>query len=649
MSEYSSVSVEGMDDLVSAMNRAHSTLTSDLDTLRSRMRSADVTTEAFTDLDRIADWVDEQIPGLERRRNLAVAITGDRPETTMVQFEEPLRFDSPEDAEQYGRDLAQQYLEHGTIDAARFDELFAEMEDYVDDPDVMAGFYLELGPQQTEILPSVLHGSGADDAERYLELFSVGLGTALNTTDSTSSSSDYYAELANLRRHFREPADSPGMAWDRLALLQHGDFPSRWLSDVVRNNVLDHFEGDEWDQTDFRGGFTPRLGLSEDTLALAFGALGNNSAAARIALDEQSDISLEEYTNRVYGLSDSLGTGDAIVASYGQALASGSGALDDPPDKGPHASAFAFDVIQVLGQHEDTPWGMREPMGQIAATYAEELLVGSSRHDLYDRDSSMEIPEDFDMPHGLDPNFLLSPEDVYRFLHGFAHDDRYSEDFDRAVGELYETLPSQALEADLETTQNGERDPRNFEAVLQMFGTLGGLQYEAQLDVRGSEFEEDEARRQRFAQVRNFILGEAAGVGRITGAVWKASQLVAPNAVDDLLGGNPEHPRDDIEAQNLQLAVLQRYALAEIMVEAGYPTTEDAPADLFDHDTEKMLDDPEYAAEVMEDLHTWVENNSDGDADDHTFPFQDKYNSGWGMLGNGRGTEADEIASTVEW
>jgi hypothetical protein len=646
---YSNISADGMSDLVAAAKQAHRTLTDDLSDLSNRMRTYNVDRETLNKIDQIAEWIDNQIPGLERRRNLAEGLTGDLPDGTMIQISEPLSFASPEEAEQYGRELAQQLNESDVIDADTFDELMENFGPYVDDPDVMAGFYLELGPETTEILPSLLHSTGSENAPAYLEQFSIGLGTALSTTDNMSSTSDYYSELSDFRQHFREPVDHPGMAWDRLALLQSGDFPGGFVSDVVRNSVLDHFEGDDWDNTDFRGPITPKLGLPEDTLALAFGALGNNPTAARLALDGRSNISLEEYTERVYGLGDTIGTGDQIIEAYGQALASGSGAFEDPPDKGYHASNFAFEVIQVLGQHEDTPWGMREPMGQIAAAYAEELLVGSYAQSMGDRGASMDIPEGFDLPPGTDPAFLLSPEDVYRFLHGFAHDDTYSQDFDLAVAELFETLPSEALQADLETTQNNQRDPQNFEAVMSMFGTLSGLQHQAQLDVRGSDFEDSEARRERFVHVRNFFLGEAVGAGRVTGAAWKATQFFAPNALDNILGGDPDDPRDALAAEDLQMGVLQRYVIAEIMIDAGYPTSEDAPADMLDHDPQKILEDPDYAAEVLEDLTPWLENNSDGDPADHTFPFQDKYNNSWNALGNGRGDISDQIANGVQW
>ncbi|WP_166350930.1 hypothetical protein [Phytoactinopolyspora limicola] len=653
MSDVSSVSVEGLTDLVSAMNRGHRALSTDLDQLRSKMRNWDVTMTTLDDIGRIGEWVDDQVPGLERRRNMAAGLTGDQPTSTMVDFDEPLRFNSPEEAEQYGRELAEM-LENGTIDAGTFDELFQELEPYVNDPDVMAGFYLELGPEVTEMLPEMLYSSGVDGGARYLELFSIGLGTALNTTNHTSSTSDYYSELSSFRQHFTQPTDNPAMAWSRLALLQHGDFPPRWLADVVRNSVLDHFEGEDWDHTDYRGSMFPKLGLSEDTLALAFSALGNNPSAARIALDEKAGITLEEYTNRVYGLAGSIGTGDDIAAAFGQALAAGSGALDDPPDKGYHASNFAFQVIVALGQHEDTPWGMREPMGQIAAAYAEEFLAGAYAHDAMFRESSMDMPENFTLPPGMDPTFFLSPEDVYRFLHGFAHDDAHSAAFDAAVQELYETLPMQALEADLAATAAGNTDPEYFEVTLRMFGTLAGLQYETQRKVRGDKFDAEKEFRDNFAFGGSAVLTLLPVSPKgILDLGWKVTQVATAGGLNGWADSGTD-PRDELEELNYQAGVLHRYMIAEMMIDAGYPYTEDIPPNLLDENGNLLP--PEVIAEdlssggLAQEFINWTDSNKDTHPEHpRTRPFDTKFDSGWDAIGNGRGDASDSIANQVEW
>ena len=95
-------------------------------------------------------------------------------------------------------------------------------------------------------------------------------------------------------------------------------------------------------------------------------------------------------------------------------------------------------------------------------------------------------PENFDVPPGLDPEFFLSPEDVYKYLHGFGGlDERFdpphdfSAPFDEAVGEIYN-------DSLLEAAEELKRDPDSdvWTDTLRIYGNLGGLHLQAQLDVR---------------------------------------------------------------------------------------------------------------------------------------------------------------------
>lgn len=650
MNDISQVSVEGLDDLLSALRGGHSDLSDDLESIRSTMRSEGVTMLTLNDIDRIAEWVDDQIPGLERRRNLAVALTGDQPTSTPVSFDEPLDFDSPEEAEQYGRELARQFEGDGAIDEEFFDELMAEFEKYATDPDVMAGFYLELGPENAEMLPEWLYASGAGDAERYLELFSIGLGVALSTDNYTSGTSDYYTEFADFRTHFREGVDDPSMAWGRMALLQYGDFPSRWLADVVRNNVLEDFEGDDWDHTDYRSGVHSRLGLSEDVLALAFSALGNNGSAARIALSEKANISIDEYTERVYGYGGSRGTGDEVVDAFGLTLAAGSGALEDPPDKGHSASEFAFESIVALGDHgEQTPWRMQEHVGTIAAAYAEELLAGSYTIDGQMRDSSMEVPEG--LPPGIDPNFMLNPEDVYQFLYGMGGDDQYSADFDAAMQELYETLPQAAIEADVAAMENGEMDPRHFENILSMFGTVAGLQYHSQRQVRGDMDEADENLRQNLAFGGGAVLTMLpVNVDGYLDLGWRITQVAANGVLGDWAGKSDSRV-EELDELAAQANLLNDYMIAQMMLDAGYPTSKDLPGSLTD-DNGNLLPPEDIATDetLRNDFYEWTDDNDTVvEGHDDTTPFDTKFDAGWNYHDAGRGSKAEEIAREVGW
>jgi hypothetical protein len=297
---------------------------------------------------------------------------------------------------------------------------------------------------------------------------------------------------------------------------------------------------------------------------------------------------------------------------------------------------------------------MREPMGQIAAAYAEELLVGSYAHDATFRDSSMDMPDIFDLPPGMDPNFFLSPEDVYRFLHGFAHDDSYSADFDQAVQDLYETLPQQALEADLAATGAGDQDPEYFEATLRMFGTLSGLQYQAQREVRGNKFDEEEAMRQNVSFVTTSLLTLGPSpAGKVAGFGWKLIQVGTAGALNGWSSSGTD-PRDELDELSIQAGILHRYEIAEMMIDADYPVTQDIPPDLQDENGNLL--DPLVIAEdlseggLAEQFINWTDSNNEVDPEQpSTRPFDNKFDSGWDAIGNGRGDVSDQIVNGVEW
>lgn len=296
---------------------------------------------------------------------------------------------------------------------------------------------------------------------------------------------------------------------------------------------------------------------------------------------------------------------------------------------------------------------MREPMGQIAAAYAEEFLVGAYTHDAYPRDSSMDRPPHFELPPGVDPNFFLSPNDVYRFLNGFAHDDQHSADFDAAVQELYETLPQQALDADLDATEAGDVDPGNFEMALRMFGTLSGLQYEAQRKVRGEEFDEAQALKEKFAFGTGAVLSllpvNAKGVADVG---WKLTQITTGGALNGWASSGTD-PRDELEEMNIQAGVIHRYMVAQMMLDAGYPAS-DVPPDLLDENGELL--DPISISEDLSDgglaeqFTEWTDSNNEVSSDHpNARPFDDKYEAGWDAIGNGRGDASDQVVNSVEW
>ncbi|WP_129669791.1 hypothetical protein [Phytoactinopolyspora endophytica] len=645
MSDICSVSVEGLGRLLAAMRSGHRSLSSDLQPLHARMRAHGVTLAAFRDIDRIACWVEDQLPALERRRNMAIGLIGDRPAEMFADLAGGSRFGTPAEAETYGRELADRLINASTVTEALFDELLEEFERYATDPDVMAGFYLRLGPGRAELLANQLTSTGSPRGARHLETFSVGLGTALSATDSMSGTADYYTDLAGFRRHFTQPVDDPRSAWSRMAILQHGDFPPGWLAETVSASVLRHLADDGKHAGAYDHSLhTDQLGLSSDALALAFGSLANNPAAARLALGTRSGQPVSEYVDRVFQLVDGLAV-DPTTA-FGQALAAGSGALDEPPDTGRHASSFAFDAIVALGRHEWPPIQMGEPMGRIAAAYAEEILVGSYEH-APGHVSSMDAPAGFGTPPGTDPRFFLSSEDVYRFLHGFALNDTDSAAFDDAVQSLYRALPPLALEADMAESTT-EQD--HFEQVLRMFGALSGLQHEARLDVRGRAFGERHAAREALASGWAALGLLPLEATRIIDTGWRLIQF---GAAGKLNASDPD-PRDELEAAHRQAATLQRCLVAITMVRNGYPYTEELPPELLD-ERGQLLGTVEISTDLSEgglaeQLIDWAHDNVDRHPE-HTGvrSFDNKFGAGWDAIGNGRNDASTQVVDRTGW
>lgn len=671
MNDFSSVNVDGMEKLISALNGAGRELGPNLAKLQARMREAGVTLQTLDAIERIGEWANEQVPGLQRRQNMADALLGEEPGIPVARFDEPIPFDTPEEAEEYGRRLANDLITDPEFGADTFDRLMEQFQPYVHDPDVMAGFYLELDPNITMRLAEYLHHTGAEDGAAYLRSFSTGLGTALSTDNHTSPTSDYYTELTDLRHAFSAPSETPAQAWNKLALLQHGDFPPRWLSDVVRNNVLSQFEHDLAYTQDYRGRYQPTLGMSGDTLALALSALGNNPSAARIALTEKSSVTLSTYVNSIYHLHGNISTADQIADSLGQALAAGSGALDQPPDNGHHASAFAYEAILALGRpgHPSdsydivpahTPTVMREHIGTIAAAYADELLTGSwTAAGWNGLESSMDEPPDgLVLPPGLDPAFYLSPTDVARFLNNVGPPGAQWAEFDEAVGELFKTLPTEALQADVAAREAGEAYTSHFETINNMFGSLDGLQHQAHRKALGVLDEREQAPRNVLGEL--FLVaaitvptgwGQLVAAGRVGTVVEWLGYYFGFKAIRgwvDGAGGRAE----ELDESAMSERFLVDYMIAHRMIEAGYPHQEPLPHTLLDSNGNirspiDIAGDPA----LSETFGDWIASNSTSGAGDNIRGdadwFGDKLRRAAYALRAGEDSYAEEIAHEI--
>lgn len=552
MTEYASITIDGMTSLVSSLKVARHRLTAGVDPLRARMAAAGVSTARFADIDRIVDDIDRWLPELQRRLNLAVALAGESSASIRL-VESP--FSTPDEAADHGRELARRLLGRVELGEQMLDELTERLRPHVNDPDVMAGFYAELGPRLIERLPGLIDATGSPDGGSHLALLSTGLGTALD--------SPYHrADLDAVRRSFTHKPSNVDQAWDRLAMLQVGQFPAGWLARVLRANALDDFDSEDWVAAEHTAVGLPRLGLSSDVLVLAFSALGNDPAVARLVFDDPRGLSLSGYVDRVY-TTDSVYRAD-IAAAFGRAV---EGVLDTrsaPREPDATTARLAFEFIEASAEHSDVPWGIKDSLARIAVSYVHEVVAGAFSDDGEingDRKSSMRRPYDFPQGSTLRPTFYLNPRVTSRFIGSFQDQTEPSAAFDEVVGKLLQTELDTAIGAD--QSDGGTRT----QAVMRLFGGISTLHYFARRE-HAADFD---AQQQRHRAALVELLNGGLSVVSLSG-FWQALYWAGQIPADELLNSwvtSGQDAEDKVVAEHLRAEELRWYLTVESLIANG--------------------------------------------------------------------------------
>lgn len=599
----------------------------------------------FQNIINVGQWIDDELPMLRRRLTLAQALEAQAGPGQPVKLTEPVKLPSAEDLARM-KELAEGLKNHNYTDeegAKLYHEAALELAASGYDPDLMSAFFAELGPQLTPMLASIMTASGSETAAEDMKMFSLAFSAATKDTDPPQG-------LVDIMNQFTQPPMDDGRlvtpaAWGRLALLQEGDFPPEWLTKVVRANGLDTFAGEDADNTDFRGGSTFEVqatGLPEDVLALAFGALKNNPEAARDAIGSMG--SMKDVVDRVYGYSKSYGTGDTVADAFGLAIEAGTGSGTEEPGKhSPEAAKFTYEFILASGEHKEVPWPIKDSLGKVAGSYSHEMLTGGRTDDAGTRDSGFTKPGDFtDLP-GVTPAFYLSPEDTYRFLHGFADDDNLSEPFDEAMGTLQQQVTQLAAQKDRDVIAQGGQDPRNWEISMDAFGSLAGLQYQAMKDVRGSMDAFDKKVRETLSKLVTLGIGKVpTPTGFAAKWAWKGfTKLVGAGLKEYVKGGVTRVQL--LESEDLQETLAMKYSSAATLVDADYPHP-DIPAEIRGADG-KLLSVDEIAKDdtKLQKFFEWSDS-----ADKPPYYLDNKIDHGEKVFIGG--TEyAEGLASTIKW
>ncbi|SDS30709.1 hypothetical protein [Jiangella sp. DSM 45060] len=628
---FSSVSVTGLEDLVAKLQIARREMDDFLGytterSVRADMNRLDVTSTGFDDLAVVHEWVESALQETQRRLGLARAIQHQQPNAPMVQIEENATTDlEPGLAERQGRDLATRVKEAGEVDA----DMMEELEQIAYDPDAMAGFYAELGPEMAARLAASMgmpESGVGENAQEYLKLLSIGLGTAMMDETPPEGMSAF--------SEFGLATDDPQVAWGRLALLQYGDFSGQqaFVEQTVNGTALDAFSDKDWADpnnisTKTLGDGDTAVGLTEDITALAFNTLARYPGLATKVLSEQ-DISAKELTHRVYAAAGDPAQRADLADSFGLAIEAATGSQGDPPntEHTPEQAALAFEFITGSADHQQIPPAIKDSTARIAAAYVDELVAGSfidGGEMPGDRGSSMTgVPADFPQGTGLSPDFYLSPRAVHRFLGGFQDQIEYSAPFEVAVESLYNSSLADAIAADKADGGNRVND------VMSLFGAAATLYFEGQREFAADFDEREKARKGAVAKI--FTEGTGAVLPPGLG-FWLLHQGVG-GKLDQW--ANSTNTEGAVIAENTDAAQLRWYMTVHAMIGNGVGSTPeshvmDSAPDAIKGQYGELLPmdqiygDPELRRQFME----WVQ--SVPALDDMADAGTDAWDSGW--------------------
>ncbi|WP_327391819.1 MULTISPECIES: hypothetical protein [unclassified Streptomyces] len=567
----------------------------------NRFSALGVDTGALTSLGGISSWVEGQLPMLKRRFDLAVAIEQNDPDPnrTMVQIPDSLM--SLEEAQRKGRELAARLNNIDTVDQAGAEEIHDIAEDlapYINDPEVAAAFFAELGENKLGILPDLMAQSGSTTGAEDLETFSRALGTAVSAEYLATPGFDQVEEM------LLAPSEYPSDAWSRLALLQYGHFPTEFIETAAENLALDDFAKDP-DSTDWRGGFgtlASSLGLSEDNVALALNLLGKDSIAARNVLWGMHPGSYTEAFGQFTDYAAGHGTGDDVADALGRAMESGSGVgTEQPGQHSPGAAQFAFETMVFMGDKgKDTPWSMKDSMANLAASYIHEMATGARTEDATYRESSQQEPPNFTELPGINPSFFLSPGDTEQFLTTFADSDEATDTFDIAAGAFSEEAIRGAAQIDADAVLAGESDPDQMSRVAGAFGALAGAEYRAEVAAGKDMDEQEEAVRGVFKDIFMLGLDEVPFASKVGEYSWKAAKFMIGKGADSWVEGDEENSHEkQMAAPYANYDRMQRFDMTKYLYEAGYPVEPPPPAECLNQDgTLKSYDQLREEAET---------------------------------------------------
>ncbi|WP_328466910.1 hypothetical protein [Streptomyces sp. NBC_00448] len=657
MTEFSGIDPQALKGMISSFSADKESLHDAYSRYWFRFYQHGLDGSPLNSLNGIASWMDDQVPGLKRRYSLAVGMEHGGDMKHVVQVPEPVI--SSAAAKKEAQSLAKQLADIKKLDGEggkQYHAIAEQLKDHEDDPDYCSAFYAALKPPNLAVsLPSMMAATGSGTAPKDLEIYSKALGAA--------SRAPYPAPgFDKVEKLYTSPVpkgDYPA-GWDRMAMMQYGDFDSKFLADASRASVLDQLAKDP-DQ-DFRGTMTDaqQLGLPQDTVAMALGALGRNGPASFTAIAQMGDPKNPDLQGHLDGLFKYAKWDSDVQTNLGKVIDAGSGVTGhtdangnwhaDPEKHDDYQSTFAYCAMLAAGNNageidKNFDGWAKQDLGRLAASYPQELISSGSgmSHDV--KDSMLGVPAGFKPVVGTNPSFLLNGQDTYKFLKTFAGDDSYSAPYDEVMGNLQHDILVKAARIDATAVNSGKQDPNAYDLASQAFGNIGRQQYDAEKHVRGGMDASDEANREalkRFIVLGSEVAGEPE-LGYGATLAWRVGMFSLKEYGGAAYVDQGEPRTEQLEDGNYERIMHTHYTMTSTLLEGGWKTTTPLPADLKGPDGKLKPFEELAKNNQLDDFDDWV-NEQQGDAA-HPDSLEQKQSLTSSMMNS---AEADEYAHEVD-
>ncbi|WP_157594748.1 DUF6571 family protein [Streptosporangium amethystogenes] len=549
-----------MQDFVSTLERGRDVIDEQSERIRQLLVRAEVSMSGLQPIRQISGWIDDELPGLRRRVEIARA-TNALPSwgrgSPLIAFDESA-YRPPGESRRQGTELAARLMDIGPVgfwthhaDSDDYAKVLRELDGNKNDADFTAAFFAALGTEGALKLPTLfrenLHTANLrataappDPDDPLTRTLSQAFGSAVTGGSQVPGFAKIKAAVQS-----PDPADRLGAE----LLLSAGEFPAEWLAGVAS----------AW------GMANPR----KVSTGLMY-ALGNNPSAARLAVEKvtgpytKNQQKLKEYLKKLNEHAGGLYMShDSRSDAFGRMLAAASGAYDERDgEHSKEAAAFAFAVMTTMG---DVKLGekTRVHMAEIAGAYTTEITEGATLGDGNMTEASTLKPTTSAL--GLTSAFTLSPKDTYRFFKTFADTDENLTPFQEAMGRFSQRLIDDTLAT---VKQGGNVEP--LEQALNALGNVRGFEMAAAEKVRGT-MDVADAQAQKL---QSFVIGSTLGVTGL-GVPGMTGQLIWLALGTGFSGKDAFLPEDQKRVDKLNKAdgnatLGRQHALAQTLLANGF-------------------------------------------------------------------------------